>query len=481
MNKKKHCFVAAFVFFFVSVSPGAAEVPSQTEVVIIGAGLSGLSAAYQLKKAGVAYRILEAAPRVGGRVRTVTYQIPGKPDIYVDSGMEEYWASNPAVRYLKELGLPVDHGPAASSLILEGKLYALADETSLEFQKKILTADEFKALEKFKAKVTPWVRQLEKGKASAELLKFKEDSFADFVTKEKLPSKVAEWIRVSVECESGTEWDNISALDGLAEFHIFLGEGEEYYRVQGGNQKFTDALAGVIGWENISLNKRVTSVVTKGTIVTVHYLDGQTNENGSVEASRVISTIPLFRLPQLQFDPPLSEEKLAAIESLGWGAYFKAHIFVKPGAKKFWTVNGQSILPVLSDSKLGVIYDGNPQDEEPKILSLLIQGKYAETFGLPIFPADRARQEIKETFEELWPGFSKEIERIEFYNYHPRAIAAWPPGRSRFDQKSEAIRKPENRVYLAGDFTESSHSDGAFISAERAVRQILEERKKTER
>jgi monoamine oxidase len=67
---------------------------------------------------------------------------------------------------------------------------------------------------------------------------------------------------------------------------------------------------------------------------------------------------------------------------------------------------------------------------------------------------------------------------MEFYRYHPRAIAAWPPGRSRFDELSNEIRRPENNVILAGDFTESSHSDGAFISAHRAVSYILKDRSK---
>jgi len=52
-------------------------------------------------------------------------------------------------------------------------------------------------------------------------MRLKEISFADFVKQEKLPAKVSEWIRVSVECEIGTRWDVISAVDGIAEFIFF--------------------------------------------------------------------------------------------------------------------------------------------------------------------------------------------------------------------------------------------------------------------
>jgi monoamine oxidase len=41
------------------------------EVIIIGGGLSGLSTAYQLKKRGINYKVLEGQNRIGGRIETV--------------------------------------------------------------------------------------------------------------------------------------------------------------------------------------------------------------------------------------------------------------------------------------------------------------------------------------------------------------------------------------------------------------------------
>ena len=42
------------------------------EIVILGAGLAGLTAAFELEKAGIPYLILEARDRIGGRVLTIT-------------------------------------------------------------------------------------------------------------------------------------------------------------------------------------------------------------------------------------------------------------------------------------------------------------------------------------------------------------------------------------------------------------------------
>lgn len=477
----------ALAFFFSNFSALGAP-PKSTDVVIVGAGLSGLAAAYELKKAGLKYHILELTPRVGGRVRTVKYEFPGEPATFADSGMEEYWESNPAVQVLRELKLPTQHDIAISSLVIDKKLYELGDEDQAQFYGRIFSKSELEKLDQFKKDVAPMIhRMMEAWKKMPEeampgdLLKLKDVSFADWVKKKGLPEKVAQWIRVSVECEIGTGWDRISALDGLAEFHIFVGndgKGEEAYRVVAGNEKFVNTFADSIGRGNISVNQRVQRISSKKGKVTVFYTDQATHRSSQIEARNVILTVPPFRaVIEMQFDPPLSAKKLAAIQSQTWGSYFKAHIFLPLSAEKYWTRGKNSILPILSDSELGVIYDGNRGQEsaKTKIISLLITGDAAERYNL--MPMDITRTQLTGKLEQLWPGISKEIKGMEFFRLHPRAIGAWPVGRSRFDEMSNEVRKPENGIHLAGDFTETSHSDGAFISAKRAVRLILKGRK----
>src|ERR1041384_3444858 len=75
-----------------SSAPAARTVRTDAPVIIVGAGLSGLTVAYELEKAGIDALLLESSPRVGGRIQTVTF-----PDGATAEGhMEEYFARSPA-------------------------------------------------------------------------------------------------------------------------------------------------------------------------------------------------------------------------------------------------------------------------------------------------------------------------------------------------------------------------------------------------
>jgi monoamine oxidase len=58
------------------------------KVIIVGAGLSGLSAGYELTKAGHDVTILEAQARAGGRV--LTLRAPFSDDLYAEAGAMRY-------------------------------------------------------------------------------------------------------------------------------------------------------------------------------------------------------------------------------------------------------------------------------------------------------------------------------------------------------------------------------------------------------
>jgi oxygen-dependent protoporphyrinogen oxidase len=71
------------------------------KALIIGGGISGLSAAYYLSKAGIRATILERAPRAGGVIQTSVQQ-----GCILEEGPDGYMAAKPwAMNLIKELGL----------------------------------------------------------------------------------------------------------------------------------------------------------------------------------------------------------------------------------------------------------------------------------------------------------------------------------------------------------------------------------------
>ncbi|MFC7623833.1 protoporphyrinogen oxidase [Microlunatus sp. GCM10028923] len=91
-------------------------------VVVVGGGVAGLTAARTLARAGRQVLVLEASPRLGGKIISVT---PG--GVPLDGGPESLLARRPeAVRLVEELGLPIVHPTGASSkLLIKGRLHPL--------------------------------------------------------------------------------------------------------------------------------------------------------------------------------------------------------------------------------------------------------------------------------------------------------------------------------------------------------------------
>jgi len=209
-----------------------------------------------------------------------------------------------------------------------------------------------------------------------------EISFDNWVSETSgLSHKTQEFVRIQTEPEYATSWTKISALDGIAEWHFLSGEGQAPYHVVGGNQLATQAIAYFVGTDNILLNQLVTHIKSTDKGVEVTATDMGTFQQQVYRAKYVITTVPLFRLNDIQFNPPLSPDRKEAIQTQSGGAYFTAHILVDNMASQFWTREGHSFLPILSDGPLGVIYEGKSEPNKNAVLNLLINGAYAERFN----------------------------------------------------------------------------------------------------
>jgi len=390
--------------------------------------------------------------------------------------LEEFWESNPAVDIFRELKVPLETSYTSfSSFYYQGKLYPFTHKSNLEFLQSVISADEMKAYKKWDKKMIEFYKQLASRPLASKLLNLKDISFADWIkSTSELSPKTQEFIRIETEPEYATSWQKISALDGIAEWHFFSGEGQSPYHVVGGNQRAAQAIADFIGNDKIRLNQLVTHIKSTDTGVEVTATDMGTFQQHDYRAKYVITTIPLFRLDDIQFSPLLSPDRKEAIQTQSGGAYFTVHVLVDSKARHFWMHKDESILPILTDSPLGVIYEGKSEPDKDAVLNLLVTGAYAERFNSRVNGLEDDRKTLLEAFDKQWPGFSRSVKQMIFYRYHPRAIASWPVGRSRFDSLSDSLRAPQGRIYFAGDFTEDTHSNGAAHSAIRVVKDILQ-------
>ncbi len=449
-------------------------------VVIVGAGLTGLTTAYELRKAGIDAVILEAGPRAGGRIQTVTFG----DGTHVEAHMEEYWARSPAYQLLRELKVPLVEDVAHSTLRIDGTTYPYrGDGDRDQYLRGIFSEVEREAFLEWNAKMWHLHERLQQthfaGKPlDAELAALRTISFADFVQRDGLPRKVSEWIRVTVEPEMAIEWDQIAALDGIDEMRLFLdspeGFGEKNYHVRGGNSGFVRALVTKVGPGRVKLESQVTAIERLADGLRVRYL-----ERGAayreMDAAAVVVTVPLYALKNIQFVPPLSEEKRQAIDTTRFGAYIKVHLRVAAVAASLWEPKGETLLTMLTDSPAGSVYEATVFQSHgataDRYLTLLVHARFAQQMlGMH---ADDMRAHAIRSMEAIFPGVGPHVKLAEIFPY-PTAVAYWPlsQGRSRFDDLAAALRAPEGGIWIGGDTTENSHSEGAVQAAQRMAVQV---------
>jgi monoamine oxidase len=265
-------------------------------VVVIGAGFSGLAAAYELSRAGYDVTVAEARNRVGGRVISFSDLVPGKN---VEGGGELIGSNHPAwVGYAKQFGLEflnIDEEDLEAPIVLNGKrLSADESEKLWEEMEKV-----FNTLVVDAAKVDadqPWT--------AANAAALDRRTLASFISASDASPLCKAGLRAMMTADNGviTEWQ--SYLGNLA---MVKGGGlekywteSEVYRCQGGNQQLARKFVTAIG---------PTRVLTRTIVRSIAVTDGGvrvTLANGKVlEGDHVVLTAPPPVWNRIAIDPAL--------------------------------------------------------------------------------------------------------------------------------------------------------------------------------
>ncbi len=88
---------------------------TQTDIVVVGGGMAGLTAAAYLARAGADVTLFEKAPKLGGRAATLEYD-----GFLFNRGGHALYTGGAASRVFKELGVSYDHGTPRDIFVLQG-------------------------------------------------------------------------------------------------------------------------------------------------------------------------------------------------------------------------------------------------------------------------------------------------------------------------------------------------------------------------
>lgn len=284
-------------------------------VAVVGAGIAGLNAAYQLKKAGVAATVYEARSRVGGRILSETGTIA--KGLVTDLGAELINSNHADMLTLaNEFGLTLVNRVADANAIpfpTAGFFFAGRSHTETE------VANDLRAIAA-QISIDAANLDLDYERFAPPLDRLSVTDYLDLHASKIPQPYIRTLLEASIRTEYGVEPADSSALQLIFNLPVVngqevevLGASDEAFVVSGGTSRVIEKLAQALDGQ-INTRQELTRLEALGSGFRLSFASGQV-----VEADFVILTVPFPVLREVQLDVRLPQRLQRFIAEGGLG------------------------------------------------------------------------------------------------------------------------------------------------------------------
>lgn len=459
------------------VPPAARALAASERVVVVGAGLAGLAAAYDLMEAGVDVVVAEQAERAGGRIKTVRDVFDD--DAWVDVGGQTSGPGYANFFYfatLFELEMEpqsVFRGRPEILLDLEGTLYIGSELRAdparwpVDLHTNERAAAPLRLLSQYLRPVAEQIGQVERV-LEPEFAHYDELSLGGFL--EQAGASPAA-VRLIGHTANYNSLDTVSALSALRDaVRALFNAGGQALNIKNGNQALIDAFARRLG----------DRLRTRCSLQAVNRNDGglrlQFETQGGQElweAEKVVLAVPFTALRKVRFEPGLPADRQAIIDSLPYTQVAQTYLQT---TSRFWSEE-DNVLAVYSDGPLERLFNASSRMQGER--GLLVNWVNGDgTSAIRDMDAEEQADFAVRGLERIWPGSRRRIEKIYTNDwgksYAEGAYAHYAPGQ--LTRYARAIPEPIGPLYFAGEHTElaAPGMEGALTSGRRAAEEIIQ-------
>lgn len=463
----------------------------ESDVVIVGAGLSGLVAARLLLGNDVNPLVLEARDRLGGRLLNEEIG-DGK---VVEVGGQWIGPTQGRISALAaELGVGTfpTHDEGRHVIEIGGKraFYAGAlTDTRLGLVRDLSRAISPLALvdfEQARARLDRMARQvpLEAPWTAPKAVSWDGQTFATWILRNTRTAAARSLFELATEAVWAAEPADVSLLHVLFYTHsgggfnvlVGTGGGAQQDRFHGGSQRIAELLAEALGQGRVRLSSPVRRIEHGEGGVVLH-ADGTAGEPSglAVRAQRVVVAVPPTLAGRISYDPPLPARRDQLTQRMPQGTVIKTMaVYDQP----FWREEGLSGQATSDVGPARVVFDNSPPDGSPGVLLGFLEGRLARQWGAQT--ATERREAVLAGHARLFGKRATKpqrfIERVWSEEEWTRGCYGCLMTTGGWTEYGDALRAPIGPLHWAGAETATvwnGYMDGAVQSGERAASEVL--------